>query len=111
MEYKIKTPVFDFLRTNNHIGAANAISASLLASQFGGNTRFLRHLISYERDAGKIILSGSDGYFLAGDKSEVLRYYHTMRKRALHSFQMIKACRKILNEIDGQMWMGDFDNG
>lgn len=78
------------------IGKENSISRKRLANELGLTERDTSRRVHDLRAAGFIILSGSQGYYIASDKAEVKEFYVTMRKRAVSLLSVLKTTRKYL---------------
>ena len=78
------------------VGKENSITRKRLANELGLTERDTSRRVHDLRAAGFIILSGSQGYYIATDKSEVKEFYVTMRKRAVSLLSVLKTTRKFL---------------
>ena len=96
-------------------GEENAVSTRDLIALTGYRTaRQLQKQIEAERAAGALILSASTGgYYLpaagAAGRIELLRYERTLRNRAINTLRTLKAARRALRELEGQLKMGEVD--
>ena len=83
-------------------GKDNAISTSELMNILGFKTkRDLTLQIAKERDAGRLILSSTQGgYYMPQNKQEVKDFVDS---RAKNTLKITKAAREFLKRIDGQM--------
>ena len=92
-------------------GEENAIRAKDLARQCGyKSARDLQHAIALERETGALILSTCQhggGYYRPADgeagKREINAFVGTLASRALNTLKAIKAARRELKTIDGQV--------
>ena len=92
-------------------GEENAIQAKELARQCGfKGARDLQHAIALERETGALILSTcrhGGGYYRPADgeagKREINAFVGTLASRALNTLKAIKAARRELKTIDGQV--------
>lgn len=99
-------------------GEKNAIRAKELARLCGfKGVRDLQYEISREREAGMLILStcrGGGGYFrpAAGEvgRQETAAFVATLRARACNTLRALRAARKALNGLEGQLQMGGEEN-
>lgn len=100
-------------------GEANALSSRELVQLTGfRSVRDLQFEIAREREAGALILStcrNGGGYFLPSDGAEGTRemcaFVTTLRARAFHTLKALKAAREMLQHIDGQLGLEDFEYG
>ena len=68
----------------------------------------LQRLIERERAAGALILSKCSeggGYYLPANRGEIARYEQTLRRRALSTLRTLRAARRVLKDVDGQIEM------
>lgn len=86
-------------------GEMNAISATDLAEILNVGTRELRKMIQTEREEGALILSSSAGYYRPGSREEISKFIDFMTARAKSSFRSIRAARKEMAKIAGQLDM------
>lgn len=94
-----------------HPGAENATPARDLCRLTGLNARSLRQAIADERVAGAEILyepGGHGGYFLPSTdpvqaRRERNAYYHTMRARAVSTFEGLRPVARALGVPVGQL--------
>lgn len=92
-------------------GEENAIQAKELARQCGfKGARDLQHAIALERETGALILSTcrhGGGYYRPSDgeagKREINSFVATLASRAINTLRAIKAARRELKTIDGQV--------
>ena len=89
-------------------GKRNAISRRELMRLSGiDNERRLREDIAKRRSEGQIICSSfngkNGGYYLPENRQEIEEFLLSMEKHAKNTFNAIKAARKALKQIDGQM--------
>lgn len=80
------------------IGKKNAISTVQLCTITGLNVRELRKTVAHEREAGKIILSCNDGYFLPADRTEVQEFVKVLEAKGKSILYVLKSSRKYLRE-------------
>ena len=98
-------------------GEGNAVQAKELARQCGfKSARDLQHAISLEREAGALILStcrGGGGYFRPSPgstgKREINAFVATLARRAINTLKAIKAARRELKTIDGQISIDEIE--
>lgn len=92
-------------------GKENAITTeALMKACCMEHRRDLTLQIAKEREAGVLICStttGKGGYYLPGNKAEVVEFINSMSNRARNTFKAVKAARAYLNEIDGQISMDE----
>ena len=99
--------VFDLLPC----GEINAIATKNLVKLVGCKTaRDLQNRIAAEREQGYLILStcrNGGGYFRPTDgeigQQEVARFVATLQSRAANTFRVLKAARRYLSCVEGQM--------
>ena len=84
-------------------GSENALTAADISETTGYSIRKIVRLVKDERAEGKIILSGSCGYYLPGSDSEIRRFAESMKKRALSSFQARRSAAEALKQTEGQL--------
>lgn len=84
-------------------GEENAIHVQELADIFGTNITTIKKEIRRLRLEGILICSNTKGYFMPATRAEIEQYYKTWRKFALTCIRSLKAARKALNEIGGQI--------
>lgn len=92
-------------------GEENAVQAKELARQCGfKSARDLQHEIALEREAGALILSTcrhGGGYYRPADgeagKREINAFVGTLASRALNTLKALRAARRELKTIDGQV--------
>lgn len=92
-------------------GEGNAIRAAELTRLLGLKTkRELQHAIAIEREAGALILStcrGGGGYYRPSDgeagKREISAFVSTIASRAINTLRALKAARRELKTVDGQI--------
>lgn len=91
-------------------GKENAISAERLAVILGFNdTRALRKDITRSRAAGQIICCNQkNGYYIPVNGKEIEEYIHLMEARTRTTFQSIKAAKRALKQIEGQLNIQDY---
>ena len=91
-------------------GAENAVTTrQLLAATGIRHVADLQKQIERERAAGALILSkcfDGGGYYLPASRDEIVRYERTLRRRALSTLRTLRAARRVLKDVDGQMEMG-----
>ena len=91
-------------------GAENAVTTrQLLAATGIRHVADLQRQIERERAAGALILSkcyDGGGYYLPASRDEIIRYERTLRRRALSTLRTLRAARRVLKDVDGQMEMG-----
>lgn len=96
-------------------GEDNAISSKALAQMVGATSvRDLQHRVAIEREAGALILSTCKGGYYkpsAGEQGqrEIARFIQTLRARALNTLRAIKAARKALEGVEGQLNLDDLE--
>ena len=98
-------------------GEENAIQAKELARQCGfKSARELQHAIALERETGALILSTcrhGGGYYRPADgeigKREINAFVGTLASRALNTLKVIKAARRELKTIDGQISIDEIE--
>lgn len=103
--------IFDLLPQ----GEENAVASKVLANMVGATSvRELQTMISSERDNGVLILStcrNGGGYFRPADgeqgQREIAAFIQTLRARALNTLRAIKAARKALEGVEGQLYLDD----
>lgn len=87
-------------------GEGNAIPTARLVQLAGmRDARQLQAQIEHERLGGALILSkggSGGGYFLPADRSEIVKYEKTLRRRALSTLRTIKSARAALRVLPGQ---------
>lgn len=99
-------------------GEDNAIKAKDLARQCGfKSARDLQHAIALEREAGALILSTcrhGGGYYRPSDgeagKREINSFVATLASRAINTLRAIKAARRELKTIDGQISINEIES-
>ena len=92
-------------------GEGNAIRAAELTRLCGfKTTRELQHAIAHEREAGALILStcrSGGGYYRPSDgatgKQEISAFVATLASRAINTLRALKAARRELKTVDGQL--------
>lgn len=103
--------VFDLLPC----GENNAVSSKELAKMVGAaSVRELQSMIASERGNGALILStcrSGGGYYRpssgAEGQAEIAAFIRTLRARALNTLAAIKAARKALEGVEGQLTFFD----
>lgn len=99
-------------------GEENAIQAKELARQCGfKSARELQHAIALERETGALILSTcrhGGGYYRPSDgeagKREINSFVATLASRAINTLRAIKAARRELKTIDGQISINEIES-
>lgn len=89
----------------SHQGHDNGIAAEDLAQAIGVPVRRLRHLVSAARRQG-LALCGTPrtGYYVAATGPELLESTEFLRRRALHSLQLLSTMRRVsLPTLVGQL--------
>lgn len=95
-------------------GAENAVSTAALLELTGIRTaRRLRMAISDAREAGAVILSSSDGYFLPADgekgRKEAEAFIATITAKGAATIRASDSARAFLSALPGQMEIGGGD--
>ena len=96
-------------------GEENAISSKVLAQMVGASSvRELQHRVATEREHGALILSScrnGGGYYRPSDgpegKREIAAFIQTLQARALNTLVAIRAARKALEAVEGQLNLDD----
>lgn len=88
-------------------GKDNARTTDELVKACGfSSKRELTLQIAKERAAGAVICSTTadgGGYYLPNTKGEVAEFVKSMSNRAINTFKAIRAAKRYLKRIDGQM--------
>ena len=97
-------------------GAENAVSTADLLELTGIRTaRRLRMAVASEREAGSVILSNADGYFLPdyGEKGhqEIARFIATITAKGAATLKAADSARAFLAALPGQLEIGGGTNG
>lgn len=98
-------------------GEENAISSKVLAQMVGvSSVRELQHRVATEREHGALILStcrNGGGYYRPSDgpegHREIAAFIQTLQARALNTLAAIRAARKALEGVDGQLNLDDLE--
>lgn len=99
----------DFLLCVLPVGKENAIHQADLGQKLGITPAAAKRMVRKARQAGKEVLSGSEGYWLPQDNTERMAFKRLMQKQAISRFISIKPTRNALNEISGQMDLTNID--
>lgn len=91
-------------------GEENAVKRFELMDKIMRPDREIRRMIEDARRSGVIILnlSNGNGYFRPDKKEEILRYIRQEEARARSIHRNLKAAKKALKAIDGQLTFDDF---
>lgn len=91
-------------------GEENAVKRFELIDKIMKPDREIRRMIEDARRSGVIILnlSNGNGYFRPDKKEEILRYIRQEEARARSIHRNLKAAKKALRAIDGQLTLDDF---
>lgn len=91
-------------------GEENAVKRWELMDKIMRPDRDIRRMIEDARRSGVIILnlSNGNGYFRPDKKEEILRYIRQEEARARSIHRNLKAAKKALRAIDGQLTLDDF---
>lgn len=91
-------------------GEENAVKRWELMDKIMKPDREIRRMIEDARRSGVIILnlSNGNGYFRPDKKEEILRYIRQEEARARSIHRNLKAAKKALKAIDGQLTLDDF---
>lgn len=91
-------------------GEENAVKRWELMDKIMKPDREIRRMIEDARRSGVIILnlSNGNGYFRPDKKEEILRYIRQEEARARSIHRNLKAAKKALRAIDGQLTLYDF---
>ena len=91
-------------------GEENAVERFELMDKIMKPDREIRRMIEDARRSGVIILnlSNGKGYFRPDKKEEILRYIRQEEARARSIHRNLKAAKKALRAIDGQLTLDDF---
>ena len=91
-------------------GEENAVKRWELMDKIMKPDREIRRMIEDARRSGVIILnlSNGHGYFRPDKKEEILRYIRQEEARARSIHRNLKAAKKALRAIDGQLTLYDF---
>ena len=91
-------------------GEENAVKRWELMDKIMRPDRDIRRMIEDARRSGVIILnlSNGNGYFRPDKKEEILRYIRQEEARARSIHRNLKAAKKALRAIDGQLTLYDF---
>jgi hypothetical protein len=97
-------------------GAENGIkTADLLKITGMSDTRTIRKLISDERAAGAVILSGDTGYFLPDDgekgRQETEAFIATVTAKGANTIRAVASAKAFLANLPGQMEIGGGGGG
>lgn len=96
-------------------GETNAVASKVLANMVGATSvRDLQHMVAAERKSGALILSTCKGGYYrpqdgAAGQAEIARFIQTLRARALNTLRAIKATRKALEGVEGQLDLDDLE--
>lgn len=82
------------------VGQENALSGEYLASVLGfKSVRDLQNQIKKERDKGAVIVSSTSppgGYYLPGNKTEVVEFIQTLESRAENTMVALNSAKAYL---------------
>lgn len=96
-------------------GKENAVINEQLQVVTGLDERTVRRAISDARKRGVVILNMQDGrgYYQPTDneRTEVEMYYYQERSRAMNNLATLKATKRWLDMIDGQLHIEDIKVG
>lgn len=92
-------------------GAENGIKTPELLRLTGlSDTRTIRKLISDERAAGAVILSGETGYYLPDDgekgRRETEAFVATVTAKGVNTIRAVRSAKAFLDTLPGQMEIG-----
>ena len=88
-------------------GRENAVSMQQLADTLGLDKRAVRAAVMRARESGEIIAGDAAGYYIPSDTGELRRYYFMARKRSISGLNALKAARRKLRELEGQLSLGE----
>lgn len=90
---------------SRHIGKANGVTASGLATALGTTTRAVRHLVTELREEGMAVCGHpATGYFIAANPEELEATCAFLRSRAMHSLKLESTLRHVpLTDLLGQL--------
>ncbi|MDP3715391.1 MAG: hypothetical protein Q8R21_03170 [Burkholderiales bacterium] len=92
-------------RLQQHQGAANGVTAEVLAVSLDTSKRHIRSLVSELRLEGIAVCGHpKTGYFIAATAAEIESTCKFLRSRAMHSLTLESRLRKVtLSDLLGQM--------
>ena len=79
-----------------------AVHMATLAVWWGTTTRGVRKIVEELRNAGNIIITNEDGYYVATDVDEVKEFYEKTRAKAIGTLRNAKLIRQYL--VDNGAW-------
>lgn len=90
---------YSYLLTLIPKGKNNAIKREYLINPMGvKTTREVSAIVASARNAGIIIASCSNGYYIPQNRAELEAFYHWMRGKSLSALKTLKATRKRLQD-------------
>lgn len=99
-----RSPVYEVLKSNNHVGKANGVKTENLLQELGravngATRRKLLQEIQLARRNGEFIISDTtNGYYLPANAGEIERWCNAQKSRALNAFATAKAMKGYLKE-------------
>jgi len=92
-------------------GAENGIKTAELLKITGlSDVRTIRKLVSDERAAGAVILSGDSGYYLPDDgekgRQEVEAFIATVTSKGVNTIRAVRSAQVFLDNLPGQIEIG-----
>lgn len=89
--------MFDYLLSLIPKGRSNAIQRKYLINALGvKSVREVSSIVASARNAGLIIASCTDGYYIPENEAELEEFYNWMRGKSLSALKALKATRKRL---------------
>lgn len=79
-----------------------AVHMAALAIRWNTTTRGVRKIVEDLRNAGNIIITNEDGYYVATDVEEVKEFYKKTRAKAIGTLKNASLIRKYL--VDNGAW-------
>lgn len=90
-----------------HEGAENGLKLSELVQLTHMDERTLRRAINTERKMGiPIVTDCVNGYFIAKNEHDLIRFRHSMQHRAGEIMRIVQATDDLIYEMTGQERMG-----
>lgn len=90
------------------IGKQNAVHLSELMEKSNMKEHSVKQAIRELRSNGVEILSGKEGYWIAGNDAERIQFIKMMRQQAFSRLTSIKAISGKLKEFKGQLELNEF---
>lgn len=89
-------------------GRENAISQAALCSITGLSASEVKRQVQRERLDGRLICSGKQGYWIAGNDGEMKDFIRQQESQAIKRQESLNAFRQAMRRINGQMEFSDW---